>query len=112
MVGVATACALVYLTRCALRPATEARPLVLRLLESAPFAVIGRFSYSLYLTHLPIVALIYFALRRMALAPGIQLLALTALSLPMSLLFSYAFYWVFERRFVGTPPALFGKRGG
>ena len=112
LVGVATACALVYLTRCALRPATEARPLVLRLLESAPFAVIGRFSYSLYLTHLPIVALIYFALRRMALAPGIQLLALTALSLPMSLLFSYAFYWVFERRFVGTPPALFGKRGG
>lgn len=111
LVGLATACALVYLTRHALRPATEKRPLVLRLLESTPLSVLGRFSYSLYLTHLPVVAVCYFALRRMDLAAGTEMLALVSLGLPASLLFSYAFYWLFERRFVGTPPALFGKRG-
>jgi peptidoglycan/LPS O-acetylase OafA/YrhL len=110
LVGVTTACSLVYLTQRALRPATETRPLVLRVLESAPLVGLGRFSYSLYLTHLPIIALCFFGLRRFGLTPGTELFALLALSLPLSLAFSYAFYWVFERRFVGAPPALFSKR--
>jgi peptidoglycan/LPS O-acetylase OafA/YrhL len=110
LVGAATASALVYLTRCALRPATEPRPLLLRAFESGPLVLLGRFSYSLYLTHLPIVALCYFGLRRYALSPGSQWLWLVLLSLPLSLLFSYGFFWLFERRFVGSPPALFAKR--
>ncbi|HEX3852737.1 MAG TPA: hypothetical protein VHW01_17360, partial [Polyangiaceae bacterium] len=68
------------------------------------------FSYSLYLTHLPVVALLYFALRRLALSASTEMLVLSALSAPASLLFSYAFFWVFERRFVGHPAAFFGKR--
>ncbi|MET0793148.1 MAG: acyltransferase [Polyangiaceae bacterium] len=109
LVGLATASALIYLTRHALRPATEPRPIVLRVLESAPLVGLGRFSYSLYLTHLPIVALCYFGLRRYALSPAVEMVALLSLSLPLALLFSYGFFWVFERRFVGSPPALFAK---
>ena len=111
LVGAATASALVYLTRRALRPESEARPLILRVFESAPLVALGRFSYSLYLTHLPVVALCYFGLRRYALSPGAGWAWLVALSLPLSLSFSYAFFWVFERRFVGSPPAIFAKRG-
>ena len=109
LVGATTASALIYLTRHALRPQAEARPLILRVLESAPLVGLGRFSYSLYLTHLPVVALCYFGLRRSALSPGAGWAWLVALSLPLSLSFAYAFFWVFERRFVGSPPALFGK---
>jgi len=106
LVGAATASALLYLTPHALRPA-QRKPLLLRILESGPLVALGRFSYSLYLTHLPIVALCYFALHRLDLSPNAEMLSLTLLSLPASLLVSYAFFWVFERRFVGAPPALF-----
>jgi len=110
LVGAATASALLYLTPHALRPAEQRRPLALRILESGPLVTVGRFSYSLYLTHLPVVALCYFGLRRLELTPDAEMLTLTALSLPVSLLFSYAFHRVFERRFVGSPPALFRLR--
>jgi peptidoglycan/LPS O-acetylase OafA/YrhL len=79
-------------------------------LESAPLVAVGRFSYSLYLTHLPVVALLYFGLRRFALSASSEMLLLSVLSVPASLLFSYAFFWVFERRFVGSPAAFFSKR--
>jgi peptidoglycan/LPS O-acetylase OafA/YrhL len=110
LVGAATASALLYLTPHALRPAEQRRPLVLRILESGPLVALGRFSYSLYLTHLPIVALCYFGLRTLELTPNGQMLSLIVLSLPASLLVSYAFFWVFERRFVGAPTALFRLR--
>ena len=110
LVGAATASALLYLTPHALRPAEQASPLLLRVLSSGPLVALGRFSYSLYLTHLPIVALCYFALRRRALSPNAEMLSLILLSLPASLVFSYAFFWLFERRFVGAPPAIFRLR--
>ena len=109
LVGAASACALVYLTRYAARPAHEARPLVLRVFESPPLVLVGRFSYSLYLTHLPIVALCYFGLRRYELSPAATWTSLVLLSLPLALAFAYGFFLVFERRFVGSPPPLFRK---
>ncbi len=109
LVGLATASSLVYLTRHAVRPAAESRPLILRLFESAPLVALGRFSYSLYLTHLPIVALCYFGLRRYSLSPAAEWLGLELLGLPVSLTFAYGFFWVFERRFVGSPPASFAR---
>ncbi len=33
-----------------------------------------------------------------------------ALSAPAAVLLSYAFFWVFERRFVASPAAFFGQR--
>jgi len=110
LVGASTASALLYLTPHALRPAGQPKPLPLRIFQSRPLVALGRFSYSLYLTHLPIVALCYFALRRLNLSPNAEMLSLMVLSLPLSLLFSYAFFWVFERRFVGAPPPFFRLR--
>jgi peptidoglycan/LPS O-acetylase OafA/YrhL len=110
LVGAATACSLVYLTRHALAPASEPRPWFLRCFEARTLVSLGRCSYSLYLTHLPVVAVCYFGLRRLNLSADAQLLALVSLSLPLSVLFSYGFYWLFERRFTGSPAAFFAKR--
>jgi peptidoglycan/LPS O-acetylase OafA/YrhL len=111
LVGAATASGLLYLTPHARGTAEQRqKPLALRIFESGPLVLVGRFSYSLYLTHLPIVALCYFALRPLELSPNDEMLSLLLLSLPLSLLVSYAFYWVFERRFVGAPPAFFRLR--
>jgi peptidoglycan/LPS O-acetylase OafA/YrhL len=105
LVGAATAVALVHYTRHAASE-TSAKPIVLRWLESGPMVELGRFSYSLYLTHLPVVALVYLALRRLELAPEIQMLAMIAVSVPASLGAAYAFYAAFERRFVTRRPVL------
>lgn len=113
LVGATTASALVYLTRHASAHdggSSAPKPLALRVLEARPLVFLGQFSYSLYLTHLPIVALCYFLLHRLELAAGREWLLLVLLSLPLSVIVAYPFYWVFERRFVGAPPALFGKR--
>lgn len=110
LVGAATASSLIYLTRHALAPASAARPFLLRCLEAPALVRLGRFSYSLYLTHLPVVALCYFGLQRLALSKSAALFALVGLSLPLSVLFSYGFYWLFERRFTGSPAAFFRKR--
>ena len=109
LVGAATASTLLYLTPHALRPAQHGKPLLLRVLSSGPLVVLGHFSYSLYLTHLPVVALCYFGLRPLGLTPGLEMLALVLLALPLSLLIAYPFFWVFERRFVGNPPAWLGR---
>jgi peptidoglycan/LPS O-acetylase OafA/YrhL len=103
LVGATTAAALVHYSRHAVDEEAT-RPLFLRLLESRPMAELGRFSYSLYLTHLPIVALVHLAVRRMSLAPATQMLVMIALSVPASLLAAYGFFLAFERRFLNRRP--------
>ena len=110
LVGAATATTLLSLTPHALGHSGQRKPLALRVLEFGPLVSVGRFSYSLYLTHLPVVALCYFALHRLELSPNAEMFGLLLLSLPLSLLVSYAFFWVFERKFVGAPPAFFRLR--
>ena len=101
--GLTTAALLVHYTECS-RGGPRARPRFLRVLESRPLVALGHFSYSLYLSHLPVVALCYFALRSAALSPQALLLAMLATSVPASLAVALAFYWLVERHFVGRPP--------
>jgi peptidoglycan/LPS O-acetylase OafA/YrhL len=110
LVGATTAAALVHYTRHATSEAA-AKPVVLRWFESRPMVELGRFSYSLYLTHLPVVALVFLVLRRLPLAPELQMLAMIAVSVPVSLVAAYGFYLAFERRFVTRRPVLSWKPG-
>jgi peptidoglycan/LPS O-acetylase OafA/YrhL len=107
-VGATTAALLVHLTSCATNGPLARRPMLLRCLESKPLVRLGHFSYSLYLTHLPVVALCYFALQPARLSESARMLAMIGLGVPSSLVVAYGFFWVFERRFVGQPP-LFAK---
>lgn len=72
-------------------------------LGSRPAVALGQMSYSLYLTHLPVVALCHFALAPLELSPGIHALALLTFGVTLSLLVARAFYLVVERRFIGRP---------
>jgi len=98
LVGATTASALVYLTARARSDAP--RPLVLRVLESRPLVTLGHFSYSLYLTHLPVVAACYFALERLHLSPDQRMAALIGSSLPLACVVSYGFFLTVERHFL------------
>jgi peptidoglycan/LPS O-acetylase OafA/YrhL len=98
LVGLSTAVMLVYLTGRA-SAVGRARGTLLRFLESRPLVGIGHFSYSLYLTHLPVVALCYFTLRHRFAGPQLAL-ALLAASFPTSLVLAYGFHVAVERRFI------------
>jgi peptidoglycan/LPS O-acetylase OafA/YrhL len=73
---------------------------VLALLESPPLVGLGHFSYNLYLTHLPVLALGHFALQGRGLAVPTQVLLLLGLGMLASLAVAYVFYVLIERRFL------------
>jgi len=105
--GATTASTLIVLSRG--RNKRGSRMLALRALESRPLLLLGRFSYSLYLTHQPILALCYFALKPFQLPPASHMLTMLGLGVPSALLFAYGFYRLIEAHFVGAP-RLFATR--
>jgi peptidoglycan/LPS O-acetylase OafA/YrhL len=70
---------------------------LLRLLGSRALVTLGGFSYSLYLTHLPVLALCKLGIERLGLAPIVAALALLLLGAAASLVFAYSFYVLVER---------------
>ena len=75
------------------------RPLV-RLLDSRPLRRLGSFSYSLYLTHAPIVLAIYYGPLQGRVPQGAPMfLLLCAVILPLTILFAWLFAQVFELPF-------------
>jgi peptidoglycan/LPS O-acetylase OafA/YrhL len=105
MLGPAVACLLAALATG--RPAP-----LLRLLDTRPLRGLGASSYSLYLTHAPIVAIVYTEVVAGRLGQGVPaFLASLALAVPLAIAFSRAFASVFERPFhrpvaVAPVPAL------
>ncbi len=109
LVGAATATLLVHLTRQTLLQAN--RSPLLWVLESKLSVGLGRLSYSLYLTHLPVVAACYFALEPRGFSPPLLTTLTVATSLLASLATAYAFHWLVERHFV-VPPRRFTRQPG
>jgi peptidoglycan/LPS O-acetylase OafA/YrhL len=69
-----------------------------------PLAVVGAFSYSLYLIHAPLLQMVWqYGLRPAALAPDEQFLAIVLLGMPAIILLSYLFHRACERPFMTAP---------
>jgi peptidoglycan/LPS O-acetylase OafA/YrhL len=65
--------------------------------ESRPLQRLGACSYSLYLTHSPIVVTVHHALRGLDIGPGMPMFLLTlALAVPLSVVFAMSFASLFE----------------
>lgn len=78
----------------------HAAPL-LRLLETRPLRRLGSSSYSLYLTHAPIVVIVYERVIAGRVPPGVPaFLATLALALPLTVAFARVFAKVFETPFL------------
>jgi peptidoglycan/LPS O-acetylase OafA/YrhL len=77
------------------KPAT-----LVRTLDSRPLRSLGSFSYSLYLTHSPIVVVIYHELVAGRVRQGVPSFLLSlAITIPATLIFAYLFAAVFELPF-------------
>jgi peptidoglycan/LPS O-acetylase OafA/YrhL len=85
---------------CLLAAVAVGRTRPLRLLDARPLRRLGSFSYSLYLTHAPIVIAVYYGLMQDRVRPGVPtFLMLCAIILPLTLLFARLFAAVFELPF-------------
>ncbi len=70
---------------------------LVHLLETRPLQRLGACSYSLYLTHSPIVVTVHHALRGAGLGPGMPMFLLTlGLAVPLSVVFAMSFASLFE----------------
>ena len=93
MLGPAVACLLAAL-------ATGHPAPLLRLLDARPIRSLGSSSYSLYLTHGPIVVVVYEKLVAGRVREGVPAFIVSlALVLPLTILFARVFASVFEQRF-------------
>ena len=71
-----------------------------RLLELKPIHAVGVFSYSLYLTHYPVLAAIYAFVHRWALSPDYEVVIMLAAGVPASLFVASVFYKFLEKPFL------------
>ncbi|HST48941.1 acyltransferase family protein [Jatrophihabitans sp.] len=86
---------------CLLAAVATGRPeRLVRLLEAGPLRLVGSFSYSLYLTHAPIVIAVYYGLLAGRVPQGGPMfLVLGAVVLPVTVLFARLFAELFELPF-------------
>jgi peptidoglycan/LPS O-acetylase OafA/YrhL len=87
---------------CLLAALATGRPRrLLRVLDVRPLRSLGLSSYSLYLTHAPIVVIVYEEIVAGRIHRGVPAFLVTlALTLPLTILFARAFSSVFEARFL------------
>ncbi|HZO89208.1 MAG TPA: acyltransferase [Chthonomonadaceae bacterium] len=100
LVGAATACLIIGCARSARSGDDARRPIALRLLSARGTVLLGAFSYSLYLVHIPLLYKGLPLLGRLHLPPLLDLIARFAVVVPAVLAVSYLFYLVFERPFL------------
>ena len=98
--GFATACLLVYCTNFLING--KVLPPVLRLVQSPLAITLGAFSYSLYLSHGPVLTVLSHLLHSLQMSANLTATALYLVGLPISLLIAYLFYLVFERPFTSS----------
>ncbi|MFN0088931.1 MAG: acyltransferase family protein [Acidimicrobiales bacterium] len=80
--------------------AVGALPRTARALGSRPLAYAGRFSYSTYLLHVPIIATVALAVRELTASADLRLLLNLAVALPLVFVLTRAFSAAFEQPFV------------
>jgi peptidoglycan/LPS O-acetylase OafA/YrhL len=101
LVAIVAVCTLVQCTQTSmnekLMASNSPRTWLLKVLGS-PWAIgLGAFSYSLYLVHAPILAVIDLPLKAAQVSSSLRLAIGLGLSVPISTGISYLFYWVCER---------------
>lgn len=105
IVGIWTAAVLAFCAMHLVHAPDKKTPLLVKIFEAKPVVSLGIFSYSLYLIHAPILALLHLCLRPLHLAPVLVVCILLFVGVPLALGLAYLFHRVFERPFMNLPAA-------
>ena len=109
LTGILTSAVLIKCTLFRTQQNAQATPLLLRLLESRILVGLGLFSYSLYLIHGPILAILI-ALIHHRLGANSLTLVMLIIGVPITCLGSFCFYLLFERPFLHIRAAMTSKK--
>lgn len=99
--GLVSACLFIYCTQFVVEG--KKLPHVLSILEQPWATTLGAFSYSLYLTHGPVITIIRYLLFGLNLNPFMFAAASYSIGILASLVFAYWFYLIFEKPFISSP---------
>lgn len=102
LIGISTAAALALFAGS--DEETSNRFSLVRFLNVQPLQRLGYFSYSIYLCHAPILALVHMVTWRMHMHPTSELIAQAFAAVPLSVFAAYLFHLAFERPFLRTRP--------
>ncbi|MBO1055298.1 MAG: acyltransferase [Dolichospermum sp. JUN01] len=98
--GLAFACLFISLSKSIIE---DKKPsLILRILQHPLAIALGTFSYSLYLTHGPVLVLVRYCLFYLPISPDMFAAGCYLLGTVMSLIIAYWFYLYFERPFMSS----------
>lgn len=103
LVGLTMLCVFVSFARATLTPGARP-PLLMRLLRLAPLRFVGKFAYSLYLLHVPVLALVTLACLNLGLSLTWSYLTVLFVGIPLAILAAYLFYLPFEKPFMTSQP--------
>ncbi len=111
LLGVTVTCLIISCTRFLIEGNNTCFRGILHLLSSHWATTLGTFSYSLYLVHAVVIALVEFCLNDFNLSPTVRFLTLTVLVMPLSVLGAYGFHLIFEKPFMsGNSFPFFNKQ--
>ena len=102
MVGGGVAMLIISLVQSILNGET---PLLLQFLDSTPLVGLSKFSYSLYLIHIPIMFSATAWLYAAHVTPNLMALIEAVVVIPASIVAGYGFYLLFEKPFQSAPAA-------
>jgi peptidoglycan/LPS O-acetylase OafA/YrhL len=98
--GLAFACLFIFLTKSIIE---GKKPSLILRISQHPWAIaLGTFSYSLYLTHGPVLVFVRYFLFYLPISPDMFAAASYLLGTAMSLIIAYCFYLFFERPFMSS----------
>ncbi len=100
VLGLATVCLLIYCANALQSADEQSLPLSVRFLKAKPCVVLGSFSYSLYLIHAPVLALLTAALNKFHLTAATTVEVYLIGAVPLCVLAAYLFYLLFEKPFL------------
>jgi peptidoglycan/LPS O-acetylase OafA/YrhL len=98
--GLSVMCLLIHYTETWKAKPDQPRRSFLGVMHNPSLILLGRFSYSLYLMHGPILGIVAVILRSMGLSSWPLYVLIVGIGVPASVFFSYLFYLVFERPFM------------
>ncbi len=100
VLGLATVFLLIYCAKLLINTDSNSSSMVIRILSAKASVNLGKFSYSLYLIHAPVLALFTLAIKHYSFSVAGTVVLYLLVGVPLTVLTAYLFFLAFEKPFL------------